>query len=265
MQNQTSVQTRNQPPLRPFFRLLAEMVGVGVPFFLYFLTRGAVADRATEAFLHGGRLVDVERGLGIFREAQIQAAFLPRQGIIDLFNFIYFWGHFPLILAIAFPLYFWRRPVYTFLRNSLIASGALGLLIYVAFPVAPPRLMPHLGFVDTMDIFSAVSYQSESVSTFANPFAAVPSLHFGWALIIGITFIWMFRHPVLRALGLAWPFVQGAAIIITANHFFLDAVAGGLVSLAGFGIALLIYRRQQERERVANAAAHSITELANHG
>ncbi|MSQ61545.1 MAG: hypothetical protein EXR43_03065 [Dehalococcoidia bacterium] len=132
MQNQTTVQNRHQPHLRPLLRLLAEMIGVGVPFSLYFPTRGAVADRATEAFLHGGRLVDVERSLGIFREAQIQAALLPLPGIIDLFNFIYFWGHFPLILAIALPLYLWRRPVYTFLRNSLMASGELGLLIYVA-------------------------------------------------------------------------------------------------------------------------------------
>ncbi len=239
------------PSARAVLRFVLEVVGVGIPFFFYFLTRGVVADRAGEAFLRGADIVDIERKMGIFHESQIQSLFLPKQWLIDFFNAVYFWGHFPLILIMAVLLYIWRRPVYEFLRNTLVASGAMGLAIYVLFPVAPPRLMPHLGFVDTMERFSNVSYQSESMGTFTNPFAAVPSLHFGWALVIGITFVWMFRHPLLRAFGVALPLAQGTAIIVTGNHFFLDAVAGAAVSLTAFSLACAIHRRQMRSAAIA--------------
>ncbi len=241
------------PSMRAILRFLAEIALVGVPFLIYEMVRGAVADRAAEAFHRGASIVDLERNLGIFREAQIQSLFLPHQWLIDFFNAVYFWGHFPLVLVMAVPLYIWQRPVYMFLRNTLIASGAIGLAIYFWFPAAPPRLMPHLGFVDTMERFSDVSYQNESMGAFANPFAAVPSLHFGWALVIGITFVWMFRHPLLRAFGFALPILQGIAIVVTGNHFFLDAFAGALVSLAGFVIAFGIRRRQLLRAELASA------------
>ena len=242
MQRPATVTTMLFP--RALVRFVAEVVGVGIPFFLYFLTRGAVAGRATEAFYRGGEIVDLERRLGIFHEVEIQAIFLPDRSMIQILNAVYFWGHFPFILAMAVPLYLWRRPMYQFLRNALLASGALGLIIYVAYPVAPPRLMPHLGFVDTLDRFSRLSYQSESLGAFTNPFAAVPSLHVGWALVIGITFVWMFRHPLLRMFGVTWPLLQGTAVIVTGNHFFFDALAGAVVSLAGFAVAWAIRRHQ---------------------
>lgn len=244
------------PSRRAIRRLVLEVVGLTIPFLFYFLTRGAVADRAGEAFLRGAAVVDLERNLGIFVEADIQALFLPSRWLIEFFNGVYFWGHFPLYLSMALPLYIWRRSTYTLIRNAFLASASLGLVIYVLFPVAPPRLMPHLGFVDTMERFSSVSYQAasyqtETVGTFANPFAAVPSLHFGWALIVGIVFVWMFRHPLLRAFGVALPLLQLTAIVVTGNHFFFDAFAGGIVSVVGLGVAVWV--RELELRRAADA------------
>ncbi len=242
------------PPMRAWLRLALEIAGLHIPFFLYFLTRGAVADRAGEAFVRGAAVVDLERRLGIFVEADIQAVFLPEQWLIDFFNGVYFWAHFPLYITAGLVLYAWHRPVYMMIRNTFLASASLGLIIYVLFPVAPPRMMPHLGFVDTMERFSSVSYQNESVGTFANPFAAVPSLHFGWALVTGIVLIWMFRHPLVRAFGVALPALQLTAIIVTGNHFFFDAFTGGIVSLAGLGIAIW-YTRFRERRALIEAPA----------
>ena len=250
---------QTMPFPRGWLRVVAELLGVGIPFLFYFLARGAVANRAGEAYERGNRIVNLEQNLGIFWEQRLQAQFLDQQWVIDALNFVYFWGHFPLIVGMAFPLYLWRRDIYSFLRNTLMASGALGLVIYVLFPVAPPRLMPQLGFVDTMDLFSKVSYQSESAGTFTNPFAAVPSLHFGWALVIGITFVWMFKHPLLRGFGLIWPLTQGAAIIITGNHFFFDAMAGGIVSMVAFGIALWLRRLDLGRSRTGEGTLLAAT------
>ena len=97
--------------------------------------------------------------------------------------------------------------------------------------------MPNLGFVDTMAIFSEVSYQAQSLKPFVNPFAAIPSLHFGWALLMAIGIVMATKNPLLRAFAYAVPVAQFMAVVVTGNHFIIDAVIGGVVSLTGLAIA----------------------------
>lgn len=210
---------------------------------LYFLVRGSVVGRATEAMARGLAVLHLEDTLGVLWELELQAWGLSSRFLIELWNGIYFWGHFPTILAIGAWLYFFHRHQYTLLRNALLLSGALGLVIYGLFPTAPPRLMPRFGFVDTMALFSQANYQAQEVQPFVNPYAAVPSLHFGWVFIVGLILVWFFpRNPLAWVIGLGNTAAQAVAIVVTGNHFFFDAFIGIVVSLGGLGLALVLCR-----------------------
>ncbi|MEX0684118.1 MAG: phosphatase PAP2 family protein, partial [Dehalococcoidia bacterium] len=166
----------------------------------------------------------------------------------------YFYLHFPLIIVFGIWLYYYRRGQYTFVRDSFLASGAIALVIYFLYPVAPPRELPELaarfdpgapgyilGFFDTMEAYLGYAYDTQSTRAFVNPYAAMPSLHFGWDLLLGIAVIRAFRRtPLLwiaAPIGVALPVLQVFSITLTANHYFIDAVAGGIVAMAGLGVA----------------------------
>ncbi len=228
--------------LRESQRGLAELVIISLATLGYFLIRGSVVDRAVEAFIRGTAVVHLERTLGIFWELNMQALVLQNLFLTKFFNYVYFWLHLPLILGFGLWLYVRHRSRYLLVRNAFLASGAIGLVIYNLFPVAPPRLLPNLGFVDTMAIFSEVSYQAQSLKPFVNPFAAIPSLHFGWALLMAVGIVISTRNMWLRGFAYLVPVAQFLAIVVTGNHFILDAVFGGIVALAGLLIAYTLLR-----------------------
>jgi hypothetical protein len=237
---------------------LHEAVVVVTAFLVYFLIRGAVVDRVDEAILRAERLIEFEQRLGFYWELQMQSWILDSQAAIKVVNWIYFWGHMPVVAVFAVWLYLRRRSTYFLVRNAFLASGAIGVVIYWLFPVAPPRLVPDAGFVDTMAIFSRTSYQAQEMSWFVNQYAAVPSLHFGWALLLGGVVAWVGRPRVFFiTAGSAWPVAMFFSIVLTGNHFIIDAVIGGAVAFAGLGIAFALHRVRPAavarlRERVAD-------------
>ncbi len=224
------------------FRDVFEIGLVAIAFLLYFLVRGAVVNRYDAALTNANHLIDFERAAGIFWEPRLQEVVLHRRVLIDLFNFIYFWMDFPLIVAIGLWMYFFRRHEYTIARDALLISGAISLVIYSLFPVMPPRLLPTGEFVGTIEKYNQLSYQAQSVGAFVNPYAAVPSLHFGWAMIIGGALVATTRSPLTRAFGVLMPWAQLAAIVFTANHFIVDAAVGLVVCLAGLALAAALQR-----------------------
>jgi hypothetical protein len=228
---------------------LHELVLVVAAFLVYFSIRAAVVSRAGDALLNAYDIIALERALGIYWELQMQAWILDSYVAIRLMNWMYFWGHMPLIIVFAVWLYFRHRETYVLMRNAFLASGAIAVVVYATYPLAPPRLVPFEGFVDTMALFDRVSYQAQETEAFVNPFAAMPSLHFGWAMLLGGAVAWVGRHWLLAVLGVAWPVLMFFAIILTGNHFMLDAGAGAIVSLAGLGISVAIGRA---RPRVAH-------------
>jgi len=133
-------------------------------------------------------------------------------------------------------LYLWRRRTYALVRNAFLISGGLGLIVYNVLPVAPPRLMPEFGFVDTLRVLFGVGYEAQ-MGAFVNSFAAVPSLHFGWAILVGVGLILAKRHLIVWALGVTYPVAQLIAIVATGNHYFLDAAAGLLAAALGLLLA----------------------------
>jgi hypothetical protein len=219
-----------------------EAAVVIVAFLIYFAIRGLVVGRAGEAIVRATNLIELQQQLNIYWELRMQAWVLDSYWAIRFMNAIYFWGHMPLIVIVAVWLFITRRPAYYITRNAFLASGAIGVVIYWLFPVAPPRLVPFSGFVDTMAAFDRLGYYAQETDAFVNQFAAVPSLHFGWSILLGTIVAWVGRHPLAIALGIAWPVAMFFSIVLTGNHFILDAVFGAIVGFAGLGVALLIHR-----------------------
>jgi len=215
-------------------RTLLELLIVIPAYALYQLVRGTVDGRAPDAFQRAATLIHVERALGIFWEAELQSLILTKQVAVNLANTVYVWGHLPFIIIVAIWLFTYHRPQYPLYRNAFLISGAIGLLFFVLAPMAPPRMLPQWGFVDTT--VSDGSYYIFQPPAFVNQYAAMPSLHFSWDLLAATAIFVNLRSPV-RYAALLLPMLTMFGIVFTANHFFLDAVAGGAVALAALWLA----------------------------
>lgn len=224
-------------------------VGVVVAAFLvYFLIRGAVVDREADALRSARDLMRLQEWMRVDWEIQMQSWILDNYRLIKAMNWVYFWGHMPLVVLMAVYLYTRHRHEYYVARNAFLISGAIAVVIYWAYPVAPPRLVPEAGLIDTMAVYDRVSYNAQEASAFVNPYAAVPSLHFGWSLLLAVVVARVGNHPVAWALGVLWPVAMFLAVIMTGNHFVLDTVAGAVVSFAGLWLALW-WNRREGRQR----------------
>lgn len=221
---------------------LVEIALVALGFVLYFLVRGAVVDRDEQALTNARWIIDLQESLGMFVEPRINEWTMESNLRIRLFNFVYFWLDFPLIVGIGFLMFRRQRESYTLLRDALLISGGFALLMYWSFPVAPPRLVPDLGFVDTLEQFDNLSYQAQSMAPFVNPYAAVPSLHVGWALIGAIVVLGATSHALPRLGMCVVLLLQSVSVVATANHYIFDGVVGAAVSLAGLGVAVWLQR-----------------------
>ena len=216
-------------------------VGIIVPaYVLYQLVRGTVDGRTSEAFHRATKLVDVEQALGIFWEAELQSLILTWGFGVQMVNTIYVWGHLPLIIVVAIWLFAFHRHRYPLFRNAFLISGAIGLVVFWLLPTAPPRFLQYWGFVDTA--VKSGSYYFFQPPAFVNQYAAMPSLHFGWSLLAAAAIFASLRAP-FRYVVLILPVVSLAGVVLTANHFFLDAVAGAAVALFGLWLATVLRGR----------------------
>lgn len=221
---------------------VSEIALVAFGFLLYFLVRGAPSDRTAVALRHARYIVDIEFSLGMFVEPTIQRWVLASDILWRTMNFVYFWFDFPLIIAVGLFMFFRSRDNYTILRDSLLISGGIALIIYYTYPVAPPRFLTEWGFVDTLEVFSNLSYQAQSMQAFVNPFAAVPSLHVGWSALLVFAVFRATRNPLARVAVVIVMVLQSIAVVGTGNHFVLDGVVGLVVCAAGLALAFLLQR-----------------------
>ena len=184
--------------------------------------------------LENARLViSFEQSLGIFWEPIWQGwAIDTARGLILFFNWAYIVTFWPIIALASVILYVSNRDRYGYYRNVRLFSVALALLVYVLFPLAPPRMVED-HFVDTIRIFGPSGYGGEAFGSYYNAYAAMPSLHFGWTVLFGVMFL---RTPVwwIRAFGVVYPTLMLLSITITGNHYIVDAVGGALVIGASF-------------------------------
>jgi membrane-associated phospholipid phosphatase len=222
----------------------AGLVTLGV--FVYFRVRGLTEGAVDVAVAHAQDLVGVEQRLGLAIEPAVQAPVEASESTETLANWIYIWGHWPVIIATMIWLVWRRRDIFLRLRNGMLVSGGIGLVIFATYPVAPPRLADQ-GLVDTVTR-SSDSYRVLQPPEFVNQYAAMPSLHSGWDLLIGIAIFTAATTTWLRVVGAMLPIAMMVAVVATANHFVLDVVAGVLLALVGHAVALGIERRRAARE-----------------
>ncbi len=217
---------------------------VALAFLLYFVVRAQVVDRVDQATAHARDVVSIERGLGIDREAAWQAWALRSATVVRVANFVYFWLDFPLIMAVGLVLYGRRRRQYTFTRDAILFSGGVALISYNLFPVAPPRLLPESGLLDTLQHFNNLSYQAQSTQFFVNPYAAMPSLHVGWALLLALGVVLAFPgNRIIVALAVIHPLAQWASTVLTGNHYIVDGLGGLAAAACGLAFAVMMRRR----------------------
>lgn len=231
------------------WRLLVEIAFIVPAYAAYQLVRSAVGGQAGTAFDNASKLIHLEQQLGIFHEASLQAYVLPRQWMVDASNYIYIYGHLPVIILVAFWLFARHRDNYALFRNAFMLSGLIALIGFTAVPLAPPRYMPEFGFVDT--IIHAQSYYILQSPKIVNQYAAMPSLHFGWDLLVAVAIATCTSRWWVRYAALVMPLFTLSGIVLTANHYFLDAAAGALVAATGLGIAWLLHKSIRRDSRLS--------------
>ncbi|MER7465266.1 bifunctional glycosyltransferase 87/phosphatase PAP2 family protein [Streptomyces sp. NPDC097981] len=231
-------------PLLPFWRrvlsrpnLLLELLLIRVGYSLYSHIRAAAPSSRSLAEGHGSQIHAVERALGIGIEHAVNHAVVNTPWLAKFFNFYYTSFHFVVPLTILAVLY-WRRPGdYRWARAALGLATVLALFGFWLYPLAPPRLMPGLGFIDTVHGPQDLAHpQYGAMTAISNQYAAMPSLHFGWSLWCGIVIITLAPKGWQKLLGALHPLITVCAIVATANHWVLDAVGGAVVVGAGFGL-----------------------------
>lgn len=204
----------------------------------YFAARGLTHSDVDAAHANARTIIDLERSLGMLWEERVQSVLLDNDVLVNLANWIYIYGHWPVIAVTLVALFVRAPDRFYLLRNALFISGAIGLIIFVLVPVAPPRF----GLLDVVDTVSnrSSSYRALQPPGLINRYAALPSLHFGWNLLVGIVLWRTTRHPMVRTFAVVTPPAMAFAVIATANHYVIDVVAGGAVALVGLALARAI-------------------------
>jgi PAP2 superfamily len=216
------------PRPRPQF----ELVVIAAMFGAYKLGRIVAAKHVGTAFDNAYVVWDLERILRLPDELSLQALMMRSTVAIKTANVYYVAVHFPATAAFLIWLYLRRPGDYLWLRRTLALLTASGLLVHLAIPVAPPRMLGTLGFVDTADVYGPAVYGPPAQNSLADQYAAMPSLHVGWAILVAIGIIATTRTR-WRWLVLAHPVVTALVVVGTGNHFWLDGmVAAGLLAMS---------------------------------
>ena len=224
---------------RPARFVGAELALWGSIYLGYLAVRGATVGGAREAVANARDLLALEGAIGIGHEASVQGSLGFAH---DALSAYYMAGFAPLIVAVLVWTAIHRRDVYRRLRTLLLVSITLALIGYVFYPTAPPRLVPELGMADTVGLSNGHDNGSFAGVRF-NPYAAMPSMHVGWSLLVGIVGFAAARRRLVRALSVAHPAVMTVTVTATGNHYFVDSIAGALVALAGVAVVWAFARR----------------------
>jgi len=229
---------------------VAQLAVVLGAFGAYEAARLAMKPNWAAAFAHANQIESVEEVLGFAWEQSLQRAFLALPDLVAALNLFYFVGHF-LFTGIFFVwLYRRSRDGFQTFRDGFIAATALAVVIHWLYPTAPPRLAG-VGLEDTLLLFSGIDIGSPTSSALSNPVAAVPSLHAAYALGVGIGMVRFARSRVVRLAGVLYPPLVVLTIVVTGNHFLLDAIAGMLV----LGVGFLLVRGIRHRPEQPTACA----------
>jgi membrane-associated phospholipid phosphatase len=231
---------------------LALQLAIWFGFYIaYQVVRGAAGSDPQVAVANGLKVMDIERRLGALFEVSVQGFATSSQTLIHLTAWTYWLSQFAVLGLALLWVYLRRNEWFLRFRNTILLANMLGLVGYFLLPTAPPRMFPHLGFVDTLEKFATINHSSAAIEFTSNPYAAMPSLHSACALIVGVVMAAVVRRRLWKALWLMWPAWVWFTVIATGNHYWLD-VAGGIVVAVVSGA--IVFRGRRLRPGLARAA-----------
>jgi hypothetical protein len=235
--------------------LLVEIVLMVALLTLYRLGRYLGRDEMLRAFRHAREVLAFEQAVGIGNEDSLQRIALGHIGAVRLLNRYYATAHFPVTAAFLVLCYLRTPAIYRQIRAILVAVTAAGLVLHIAYPLAPPRMMS--GFVDTVAVYGPSIYDRPGVQSVANQYAAMPSLHVGWAVIVayGLYLMWSGRR---RWLGAGHAAMTIIAVVVTANHYWADIVVALVLVLAA---TVVVRRRARDAEEADYVVAGSCSAM----
>lgn len=201
----------------------------------------AIGDEQT-AFENAYRVVEWEKSMGIFHEIAWQQFFLDYTWIIKGVNQFYVRMHLPTTILLFIWLYHYKRNYYFYIRNGFLLANIITLFFFIGFPCAPPRMLNEIGFVDTLLAISDINLYQGNLSKLFNQYAAVPSMHFGNSLLIAVVCLILAKHKLVKYGMMIYPVFVLWMIVITGNHFFIDAILGGIIVLAPYPFMSLAER-----------------------
>lgn len=222
----------------------------------YQVARGAADRGIGEAFWNGTLVIEAENKVGALFEPAVQRFVESSQLLIAATSFTYWLSQFAVVGLTLLWVYFRHHERFADFRNWLIGANLAGLIGYVLMPTAPPRMFPEWGFQDTVAQFTGIHNPDEAkVSVLFNPYAAVPSMHVAFSLMIGWPLARLVRWRALRAFWFAYPFLVTFVIVATANHFLADAALGAAVAAISAYSAAWLARARPEAWRFGRRPA----------
>jgi hypothetical protein len=201
----------------------------------YRIVRGTVDDPvgAALAFQHSREVIHFEQSLGIFVEPSIQGWVASKPALIDIASWLYINAQFTITMACLVFIYLRHNSSFYFVRNMFAVAMWTANVGFMVFPAAPPRFFPEWGFTDSVANLTHVSHDSVAVNSLVNQYAAIPSMHIAFALMIAVPLARLSKHRLTRAFWSVYPLLVVLVIVSTANHFVTDAILGA--ATAGFG------------------------------
>jgi hypothetical protein len=211
-------------------------------YWLYRLVRGQVWDQSAAAFEHARDIVSLERSLHVFVEPSLQSWAIGTGWVDGLGSWMYLNTHFIVTTCTLAFIYLFRNEHFYFVRNMFMVAMGIALVGYLVYPTAPPRMLPEFGFADSVADFTGVSSDA-SVNALYNPYAAVPSMHVGFALMLAVPMIRMTRRRWAKALWAVYAPVVAMVVVVTANHWVFDAATGALSAAVAAVVAQTVFAR----------------------
>ncbi len=226
-----------------------EIATLGSVFLLYELGRHLVRNRASAAFTDADTVLSLERTLHLPSEASLQHLALNSESLVRAANVFYVSVHFPATVAFLVWMWVFRPRAYTWARSLLVSVTMVALVMHVTMPLAPPRMLTGHGFVDTMAVYGPSAY-GQGTASVTNQYAAMPSLHAAWAMIVGLALVTSLSAGC-RWAALLHPLATVAVVVVTGNHYWLDVLAAGALVALALRVHGVAPRDQALRKRVA--------------
>jgi hypothetical protein len=217
-----------------------ELLLIAFGYWLYSLGRNAIKSEREVGLAHGRSVEKLQNALHLNFEQSVNQWVGHHEWVAQVMDYYYATLHFVVTIGVMLWLFLRRPHLYRGARTALFVTTLIALAGFALYPLAPPRLLDPDRYIDTLLKFHTWgSLADPQIAAHSNQYAAMPSLHIGWALWCGLSIFMCANRLWVRLLGLAYPFGTLIVIVGTANHYIVDAVGGAIIVALAFGIQWL--------------------------